>query len=73
MAGDHGEAGGYLPVGNGDAGVLRYGDGAGDAGNKLKGEVVFFQQQGFFAAPTEDERVSAFQTGYGFAFRSQFD
>ena len=73
MAGDYGEAGGYLPVGDGDTGVLRYGDGAGDAGHKLKGEVVFFQQQGFFAAPAEDERVSAFQTGYGFAFRSQFN
>ena len=69
---DDRERGGNLAVGDRDAGVFRYGDGACDAGHEFKGKAFFPQQQCFLATAAEHKRIAAFEARDGFSFCRQF-
>jgi len=68
VAGEKGEAGIEIAVGDGDAGVGRGGDAGGDAGDFDEGDVVGAEDFGFFAAATEDVGIAAFEADNDFSF-----
>ena len=67
VAGDEGEAGIEIAVGDGDSGVGRRGDGGGDAGDDFKGNMRRRQGETFFSAAAEDEWIAALQADNAFA------
>ena len=65
VAGDEGDGGGVLAMGERDAGVGGDAEGRGDAGHDLERDAGIGQGFGFFAAAAEDEGVAAFEADYG--------
>ena len=73
VAGDEGEAGVEVAVGDGDAGVRRGGDGGGDAGDDLEGDAGGRQVLAFLAAAAEDEGVAALEADDALALAGLLD
>ena len=60
VGGGEDELGGGGAVGQGRAEVGGYGEGGGDAGDDLEGDVVFAEEGDLFACAAEDEGVAGF-------------
>jgi len=67
MGGGEDELRGRGAVGKGRAKVGGYGEGGGDAGDDLEGDVVFVEKGYLFACAAEDEGVAGFETKDGAA------
>ena len=59
MAGDYGEGGSHMAVGNGNTGIFSNGNSAGHTGHKLKGLAGFQKLDGFLATTTKNEGIAA--------------
>ena len=60
LAGDEGDAGCFVAIGERDAGVAAGGLGGGDAGNDFVGHAGGVEGGQFFGEPGEDGGVAAF-------------
>jgi hypothetical protein len=67
MAGEDGEHGVVVAMGDRNAGVGGTGDGRTDAGHDFKGTAGFDQFLGFLTPASENEGVAAFEPGHAFA------
>ena len=73
VAGDEGDGGGVLAMGERHAGVGGDAERRGDAGDDLERNAGIGQRLGLFAAAAEDERVAAFEADHGEAAARALD
>ena len=72
MAGDEGDRGGDVAVGEGYAGIGGCADAGGDPRDDLKGDSGLDQRLAFLAAAAEDERVAPLEAGHDLPFQRLF-